>query len=478
MFAYASLIPSQRTPTPVGYIMPVPFNEKNGKTGKLSKVCIVGGGPSGLTAALRLHDKGYKNVIIFEKEDAIGGRTQNWIDPDGGVQNKGAIAFLRPFYEQTRELMNRFGISGTEWPTPSVNYFYNKDARFVIDQKSLPQPNRDEVEAQIAKYALLYQGWATEIVPGFPNGVPQDLSVPMLTLLTQHQLLLLTPFFHAIIVASGYGSLETTPAIFVIQVMHPGLLVAWATGQSALERVDYEALFRRVAEGSEADIRLKAEITNVEYGPKNVRVKYNLDGDSQTQKCDYLIHAIPYGSKSDITSFGFGQHQMDVLSQLVYEPYWTAFAKISEVEFRERYYPVLFPSATGLMYHEFEGVGEPVGIFKQFPTTSYASLYSWHKPPLPEGFSGTEVSAQIGKYLGWIGLNKDENGTNIPIEIEAVFEWTYFPHVNTDAIDSGWFQELEDLQGYRGTYYTGGYRTMDTIESVVRSANDIVDRFF
>ena len=35
-------------------------------------VCIVGGGPSGLSAASRLESKGYKTVI-FEKEPKVGG---------------------------------------------------------------------------------------------------------------------------------------------------------------------------------------------------------------------------------------------------------------------------------------------------------------------------------------------------------------------------------------------------------------------
>ena len=83
------------------------------------------------------------------------------------------------------------------------------------------------------------------------------------------------------------------------------------------------------------------------------------------------------------------------------------------------------------------------------------------------------------EYLDSLNLNKDEDGNPIPIEIAATFEWDhYFPHVNTEAIDNGWFQDLEDLQGYRRTYFTGGYRTMELIETVIRSSYDIIDRYF
>lgn len=38
-------------------------------------VCIVGAGPAGLTAAKKLEDKGRK-VVIFEKQDEVGGKCQ------------------------------------------------------------------------------------------------------------------------------------------------------------------------------------------------------------------------------------------------------------------------------------------------------------------------------------------------------------------------------------------------------------------
>ena len=38
-------------------------------------VCIVGAGPSGLTAAHELESKGYK-VVMFEKQAQVGGKCQ------------------------------------------------------------------------------------------------------------------------------------------------------------------------------------------------------------------------------------------------------------------------------------------------------------------------------------------------------------------------------------------------------------------
>ncbi len=38
------------------------------------RICIIGGGPAGVTAAMYLEKKGYKNYSIYEKADYVGGK--------------------------------------------------------------------------------------------------------------------------------------------------------------------------------------------------------------------------------------------------------------------------------------------------------------------------------------------------------------------------------------------------------------------
>ena len=38
------------------------------------RICIVGAGPAGLTAAMYLEKKGYKNITVYEKSDRVGGK--------------------------------------------------------------------------------------------------------------------------------------------------------------------------------------------------------------------------------------------------------------------------------------------------------------------------------------------------------------------------------------------------------------------
>ena len=41
---------------------------------KDAKICIIGGGPAGLSAAVHLEKKGYTNYTILDKENWVGGK--------------------------------------------------------------------------------------------------------------------------------------------------------------------------------------------------------------------------------------------------------------------------------------------------------------------------------------------------------------------------------------------------------------------
>ena len=42
-------------------------------------VCIIGAGPSGLSAAGKLEEKGIK-AILFDRQEEVGGKCQAWYD--------------------------------------------------------------------------------------------------------------------------------------------------------------------------------------------------------------------------------------------------------------------------------------------------------------------------------------------------------------------------------------------------------------
>ena len=53
------------------------------------KIVIIGGGPTGLGAAYRLHELGYENWVLYEKSDGVGGHATSHVDEHGFVWDEG-----------------------------------------------------------------------------------------------------------------------------------------------------------------------------------------------------------------------------------------------------------------------------------------------------------------------------------------------------------------------------------------------------
>ena len=78
------------------------------------RVCIVGAGPAGLTAAMYLEKKGYKNITIYEKSERVGGKCYS-PEYKGKRYEMGAMMGC-PTYYTIREVMDYIGMGHPEGP--------------------------------------------------------------------------------------------------------------------------------------------------------------------------------------------------------------------------------------------------------------------------------------------------------------------------------------------------------------------------
>ena len=61
------------------------------------KICIIGGGPAGLSAGMYLEKKGYENYTILEKNDHVGGKCHS-PHYNGRRYEMGAIMGVPSYY--------------------------------------------------------------------------------------------------------------------------------------------------------------------------------------------------------------------------------------------------------------------------------------------------------------------------------------------------------------------------------------------
>jgi len=66
------------------------------------RIVIIGGGPTGLGAAYRLHELGYQNWVLYEKADYVGGHSCSHVDDHGFVWDEGGHVIFShyPYFDK------------------------------------------------------------------------------------------------------------------------------------------------------------------------------------------------------------------------------------------------------------------------------------------------------------------------------------------------------------------------------------------
>ncbi|MCG6136918.1 MAG: hypothetical protein MET45_20155 [Nostoc sp. LLA-1] len=57
-------------------------------------------------------------------------------------------------------------------------------------------------------------------------------------------------------------------------------------------------------------------------------------------------------------------------------------------------------------------------------------------------------------------------------------QWPYFPHVSSEAMQAGFYDRLEALQGQRQTFYVGGLLNFELVETIVEYSQHLVKKNF
>src|SRR4051812_16275131 len=89
-----------------------------------TRIAIIGAGAGGLGAAVRLRDRGYDDVTVFERANQVGGKAYS-VNVDGRHYDLGAVV-VSPRYPHTLNLTARYQV-----PT-----FPRSESVFAVDLQS------------------------------------------------------------------------------------------------------------------------------------------------------------------------------------------------------------------------------------------------------------------------------------------------------------------------------------------------------
>jgi hypothetical protein len=407
-----------------------------------ARIGIVGGGASGLSAAHYLGRAGFTEVTVLEQEDRVGGKCCS-VPVGSHVYELGAVLGNRD-YTTTLDLMAAVDLQGG--PTEGFQC-YDVDGRPIdlIPWRQIPR---------VVWQVLVHYAWAEQVryrrirQPGLA-GVHPDLCQPFSQFAQRHGLALLPRAFSPPFTAFGYGYFDEVPAAYVLKyldlhmvecIVAPTRRMEWPRGA--------ETLWSRLA--AKHDVHTGTTVRRVTRGD-TVRV----ETDRGTWEFDALILTSPLDR-----SLGFldaTPTERRLFSQIRTYDYDVLLCRVDGL-----------PEGSGLLPAHFlaKRFGHVLLWYQRTHGDPLCTIYV-----LGDGqMTQDQIERTCADDLRHLGARLEE--------VLAARRWRYFPHVTSEVMAGGFYDELERLQGTNRTYYAGEIMSFSTVELCAQYSRDLVARFF
>lgn len=215
-------------------------------------MCVIGAGISGVNLGILLQAKGY-DVQVFEKLPKVGGKIDTFT-----IKDEVLVEMCPLFFAPTDTILKKYI---EQFELTSVPHDADRVAFDPITGIVLPYPTLNaQQQAAIQRYLMLRSKYNDQLDFGYLNATP-DLFDPVSTWLNNNNVTDITPILDLLLTAEGYGSLDDTPALYMLQFMSVGTLTA---------ALNISGSFHTVKEGLSVLINKMASLL------KNVHVNHEL----------------------------------------------------------------------------------------------------------------------------------------------------------------------------------------------------------
>ncbi|MFA6475235.1 MAG: FAD-dependent oxidoreductase [Patescibacteria group bacterium] len=405
---------------------------------------IIGAGAAGLTAAETLKNKGYTNVTVLEQADQAGGKCCS-ITYEGRSYELGAGVIASSDYT-VMDMVRKYQV-------PIERADFGKSL-VISGATGQPIEEGDSFTTRLlhgrqlfSTYRKLRSKYTHIDEPGWLK-VDPDLCVPFSEWVKKNNLPLVAKTFATTFTGFGYGYYADIPAAYVVKYYAWSMIIAFAKRQIYKFPNGIQSLWKTVAQHQQVVYNTK--ITNLKRG-SSIQVETN----HGAYKFDKLIITTPL---DEALQWLDASHEETEL-----------FSKIQHCDYRV--YAVLlnnFPKKCGFLPDNFTAAraGHPVFWYQRYNDSNLYTFYTlgdWK-------ISDEEVLKNIETVVQQLG-GKIER-------VHTKRSWKYFPHVNSEAMQAGYFDKLDKLQGESNTYYVGELLNFSSVGFTSAYAANLVERFF
>ncbi|KAL3595837.1 hypothetical protein FPOAC2_10207 [Fusarium poae] len=331
-------------------------------------VAIIGGGASGIHAAINLKDAGAK-VAVIEKQDKIGGHAETYINPKTkAAANVGVVIFENS--KTVQKYFDRLGVE-TIVRSPLVSDKETKQYDFSLGIP-IPPPDKATADAKAKAIASAIQSYSQNVLTKYPwidqgytfvpNPVPKELLQPFSQFAKQNNF---TDLLSLISQFGWYpGNITTIPALYGIKKFGPGLLQSVTKGFIVPKTGNARTIYDAAALELTDEIYLDSDVKSVKRSKHGVVVTIKQHGKYVTFKARKLLVAIPQTLKN-VGSFDLAPHERNIFSKFSAYGYVAGVANIAGVDVNLQNVGAFTPAHTPVIPGS-NGYNIPPGFSEQF----------------------------------------------------------------------------------------------------------------
>jgi protoporphyrinogen/coproporphyrinogen III oxidase len=420
-----------------------------------ARVAIIGGGPAGISAAMALSELGYRDVVVYEKEDRVGGKCKTFRH-EGHVYDLGAN-LTTPRYEHIRPLAEALGMTLRKVQERRIVNVGAEQFESLADANVL---EKLVVRGGASIYSTMRDLTGVGRI-GYV-GLRENVEQPFDDWLRRHGLGMFHELFEVLFVAYGYGGLGALPAAYALKFfdrVHMQASVDVVLGNDVPFTMDFvegfQELWERVVRKYDLNVVRGVQVTRVRRGD-GVEVSYVRDGRERTDPFDAVILACPLQDTGAFLEWSPGEAEL--FPKISTNEYFTTVARLARMPELSTYvYPYARKLTPGQPTVFYPPVDDDDGVFV---------FYAYGGP----GIDVPQVRLNIVRTISELGGQVRE--------FLHTERWRYFPHVDAETMRGGFYDRLDALQGAQDTFYVGELLSFTLVELVHEHARHIVERFF
>lgn len=411
------------------------------------RIAIIGAGATGLTAAWELKKRGYHDVVVFEKDPRVGGKTHSY-EYKGQAFDLGSMTFSRS--DQTVALADQFGIP---YETVEAKRIYLEPGRAM---HPLAFARKTFSAFEVLQSYLRFRSLAKKfrvLETGYHHIVP-ELCVPFETFIQTHRIEAIARAAEPAVTGYGYGFYEDVPALYAMKLLASMLGSAFISTLFLRPSImcffpgGWSHVWERMAQ--QLVVRTDTPVLRLEHqeGEWLLWTKAGVDF------FDRIIVTSPLAQLGKMVELDSDLKHL--VSQV--DSYRMVSTLIEG--------SCALPSGFLLQNTSKTRFGHVQGFECYKPETKCSVLFQ----VVPWEMSKAEIEDLIRQDVSAYGCTVKR--------IVTQKEWEYFYHVSPEVLRDGFYQKLYQRQGENGLFFANSIFNFESVQRCQELATEIVQSYF